>query len=117
MKPGNQQQVNSMDDVLPINSLFDGSFGPNLKADFDPRVVIRQAEVIIAVDVMSREQSLVYGRKLLNEMATGKIPNRELRGLRISLDMESEELAKLLMLVFVTKGVVDYRPRSKAKAG
>jgi hypothetical protein len=50
-------------------------------------------------------------------MATGKIPNRELRGLRISLDMESDDLAKLLMLVFVAKGVVDYRPLPKAKAG
>ena len=117
VKSGNQRRVNSIDDMLPINAFFDGSFGPNLKADFDPRVVMQQAELIIAVDVMSREESLVYGRRLLTEIVTGKTPNRELRTLRISLDMESEELAKLLMLVFVAKGVVDYRPRPKAKAG
>jgi hypothetical protein len=105
-----------MDDVLPINALFDGSFGPNLKADFDPRVVMRQAELIIAVDVMSNEQSLVYGRRLLTEIATGKTSNRELLTLKISLDMESDELARLLLLVFVAKGVVDYRPRPTAKA-
>jgi hypothetical protein len=115
VKSGNHRRVNSMDDVLPINTLFDGSFGPNLKADFDPRVVMRQAELIIAVDVMCREESPVYGGRLLTEIVTGKTPNRELRTVKISLDMESEELAKLPMLVFVAKGVVDYRPHPKAK--
>jgi hypothetical protein len=106
-----------MDNVVPINALFDESFGPNLQAEFDPRALILDAELIIAVDVMSREQSLVYGRKLLTEMATGATSFRDVWTLKVTLDMKSGELAKLLMLVFVAKGVVDYRPRSKAKAG
>ncbi len=106
-----------MDKVIPINALFDESFGPNLQAEFDPRAVIHDAEVIVAVDVMSQEQSLVYGRKLLTEMATGATPFRDVWTLKVTLDVTLGELAKLLMLVFVTKGVVDYRPRPKAKAG
>jgi hypothetical protein len=89
---------------------------PNLQAEFDPRALIQDAEVIVAVDVMSQEQSLVYGRKLLTEIAAGATPFRDVWTLKNTLDMKSGELAKLLMLVFVAKGVVDYRPRPTAKA-
>ena len=75
---------------------------------------MRPVELIIAVDEMSRVESLVYRRKLLSQRANGKTPNRELWTLRISLGMDSDELAKLLSLVFVAKGVVGYRPGPEA---
>lgn len=100
-----------MGNVIPIHALFDESFGPNVQRDFDPRVLVRDAEVIVAVDVMSQEHSIVYGRKLLTEIAAGTTSLRDLWTLKVELDMRSEDLLKLLMLVLVTKGVVDYRPR------
>jgi len=75
---------------------------------------MRAVELIIAVDVMSRVEPLVYGRKLLSQLANRKTPNRELWTLRISLGMDSDELAKLLLLVFAAKVVVSYRPRPEA---
>jgi len=105
-----------MQNVVPINALFDESFGPNIQDGFDARALMRDAEVIVAVDVMSQKESLVYGRKLLTEMHLGKIPWRDVLMLKVSLDTKSEEFTKLLLLVLATKNVVDYRHYPTAAA-
>ncbi len=92
--------------VIPIDALFNEELGPN-ESD-DPREALQEAEVILAVDVMTQKEAVVFGKELLQEIASGKNA-ASVAMLRIGLDIETDELEKLLALVQVMKGYHDYR--------
>jgi len=93
--------------VIPIAAFFDEGLGPNLSAPGDPERELREAEVIVGVDVMSERQFLVFGRDTLKRIRTSG--NAEgVRMLSIALDQDTAELEKLLALVQVVKGHHDY---------
>ena len=92
--------------IIPLEALFDEGTGPNLSAD--PRNALRDADVIIGVDVMSRREFVVYGRKSIEKLFRSGKPER-LGVMYIGLDQETEELEKLIALVRVVKGHDDYR--------
>jgi hypothetical protein len=95
---------------LPIDALFDDKYGPN--QDIKARELIRSADVIFGIDVMTRNEFLLYGRKKLRKIAkTGKAKN--LACMAIELDQDSDELEKMVALIKAVFGVVDYRWSSK----
>ena len=86
---------------------FDALFGEGVEASSDlpihPREMLRQADVILGVDVMSRREFLLYGRETLEQIAESGQP--ETIGIvRVELDQETEELAKIAALVEELKG-------------
>ena len=99
-----------MDGAIPINALF-AADGHSPNPGSDPRPALHAAELIIGVDVMSRHQFLVYGRRAL-EKATRSGKARALRTLRIELDQSTNDLERLCALVQVVKGRCDYPNQS-----
>ena len=95
-------------DTISIHALFhtDG-INPNESGPIDPRRIMDSADVIIAVDVMSRRESLVFGRQVLASIVRENIA-RGVRVLRVELDMDTDELERLLALTLVVKGSHDY---------
>jgi hypothetical protein len=96
-------------DVIPIHALFaaDG-INPNPEHADEIRQALHDAEVIFGVDVMSQHEFLVYGRHVPQQVLdTGQ--ERDVHVLRIGLDMETDELERLVALVRVVKGHDDYR--------
>ena len=92
--------------VIPIHSLFDTSgVAPNLEAD--PRQALCDAEVILGVDVMSRNEFLLYGRRTLERIVKGK--SRSVKMIRIGLDQDSDDLERIMALVEVVKGRHEYQ--------
>ena len=95
------------DHPIPIEALFDETWtGPNLAED--PRRTLADAQVIIEIDVMSRHQFVVYGRKVLEEIVETGVA-QELPTIFVAIDQETEELEKPLALVDVVKGHDDYQ--------
>lgn len=96
--------------TIPLHSLFapDGA-NSNDEAGFDPCELIRGADVIMGVDVMSRRQFIVYGREFLEAATRSETP--PLAGIiTIELDegIETDDLERLLGLVESIKGKHDY---------
>jgi hypothetical protein len=92
---------------IPIHALFDeNGTGPNPGAN--PSTVIRDASVIVGVDVMSGREFLVFGRQAL-EAASNSDKPIDMAVLKVALDQETDELERLLALVHVIKGQHDYR--------
>jgi hypothetical protein len=96
--------------TVPLHALFaaDGAI-TNPEAPFDPRELIRGADVIMGVDVMSRRKFIVYGRAFLEAASQADAP--PLAGIVfIELDEETEtdDLARLLGLVASVKGKHEY---------
>lgn len=91
---------------VTINSLLDETTGINHAASFDVWECLGTADVIFGEDVASQHRFLVYGRDLL-EASGGE--GERLRVLTVELDQETEELEKLISLVYATKGRHDYR--------
>jgi hypothetical protein len=93
--------------LIPINSLFDTSgVAPNLETD--PRQELKDAEVIFGVDVMTRDQFLLYGRPTLKRISEGG-ESRSVKVMRIELDQDSDDLERILALMEVVKGRHDYQ--------
>ena len=93
--------------AIPINALFDTSgIAPNLEDD--PRQTLNDAEVIFGIDVMSRHEFILYGRKTLERIAKGK-KARAVNVMRIELDQDSDDLERIVALVVVVKGFHDYQ--------
>jgi hypothetical protein len=95
--------------VIPIDALFDEVLGPTLgRQGFDSTAVLREADVILGVDVVSRHEFLVYGQALIEDMIkSGRV--RPGRVLKIELDQATDELEKLVALVELVKGSHDYQ--------
>ena len=64
--------------------------------------------MILAVDVMTQGEALVYGREALEQIAEGDASS-ELLVLRIAIDAETDELERLIALVQTIKGHHDYQ--------
>jgi hypothetical protein len=96
--------------AIPIEALLGSDDDtPNLQPGFDARQIIHAADVILAMDVMTRGTFIVYGREFLKELSDGK-GDRQLSAIvKVELDQDSDELAKLLRLVEGVKGRHEYR--------
>ena len=73
---------------------------------FDPRLVLDQADVIIACDVMSKDHMIVFGRETLERIAESE-SGEPLAVLDVELDQNTEELEKPYALVQTVKGKSD----------
>src|SRR5262245_44069549 len=93
---------------LSLSALLDGTeMRMNQDADFDPRGLLNSADIILAVDIDSEHEALVYGRDLLEQISkTGNESDAAI--LRIEVDMNTEDLERLVALVRVVKGRDDY---------
>lgn len=92
--------------AIPINALFaaDGSRpNPNL----DTRQALAAADVILGIDVMSKREFVLYGKKTLEKIARGKV-GQSVSVFRIELDEDSDDLERAVALVEVVKGCCDY---------
>ena len=78
--------------------------GPNVQPDFDAREIVRAADVILGMDVMTRGTFIVYGREFLNELSNGTRDPQIAAIVKVELDQDSDELASLLALVEEVKG-------------
>jgi len=96
--------------TIPIHALFaEDNINPNEELACDPSELMAAVEVVFAVDVMSGGRALVYGKDVLEDIvATGQ--SRPVQVLGVELDMETDELERLVALVRVVKGHDDYRP-------
>lgn len=92
---------------VTIDALTDGRGGPNHDAPFDVYDALDQAEVIIAVDVDTGRESLVYGRDNLKRIAASG-NSEPLPVLHVELDIETDELERLVAAVAAVKGRHDY---------
>ena len=89
--------------VIPFDALFGEGVEPSPELPIHPREMLRQADVILGVDVMTRREFLLYGRETLEEIAETGQP--ETIGIvRVELDQETGELEKLTALVEELKG-------------
>jgi hypothetical protein len=93
--------------VVPIEALFGEAPMPSLPAD--PRDDLADADVVVAVDVMSQREVLVYGRETLQGVVD-RGAARSLQVMYIGLDLDTDELKRLCDLVRIVKGRCDYQP-------
>lgn len=95
--------------TISIHALFaaDG-INPNDDVEPHPRDLMTSAEVVVAVDVMSGRESLLFGRRILEQVVAGSL-DRDPVVLKVELDMETDDLERMLALIRVTKGHDDYR--------
>jgi len=89
--------------------LADDGAGPNVQPDFDAQKIIRAADVILGMDVMTRGTFIVYGREFLNELSEGRTDPRIAAIVKVELDQDSEELETLLAFVENIKGRHEFR--------
>ena len=92
--------------MVTLESLF-ASDGINPNEDIDASDLLAEADVIVARDVMSLHETLVYGRDTVERIAAGEELPAQL--LKVDIDFETDDLEKLLALVQVAKGHHDYR--------
>jgi hypothetical protein len=91
--------------VIPLHALLDEDCG--LNPETDPRQKLGDAEIIMVRDVMSRRQSLVFGKEIIRRVAmTGRA--EPMPSVMVELDMATEELPLLLTLITAIKGRHDY---------
>lgn len=96
--------------TLPIHALFaQDNVSPNETLPRHPADVVASADVVLAQDVMTGRQALVYGRSVLEAIAAGGQAD-EVAVLAVELDMDTDELERLIALVRVVKGGDDYKP-------
>lgn len=72
------------------------------------QALLRQADLIFAVDVMNRERRLLYGRKLLESIAASDEP-RDVASIDIEVDFDTPELEQLVNEVAKIRGSHDYQ--------
>src|SRR5436190_12956981 len=93
----------------PLESFFAPQDEPG-RLDPNPAMLdrLRDAEVIIGIDVMTRNEFLLFGKKTLEEIVrTGKTTSP----LFIEIDQgeESDELEKAVVMIETVKGRCDYQ--------
>ena len=92
---------------IPVDALFD-STGLRPNPDCHAGIVLRDADLIFGVDVMSGHEFLMYGAKALRRVIkTGR--NELANTVAIALDQSTDELERLYVLVKMIKGRCDYR--------
>ena len=93
--------------MIPIEALFQDPPAPGRADEVDPRDSLADADVILAVDRTSEREVLVFGKQALEEIRDRDKPLHRFV-LRVLLDIESADLAKLLALVEHVRGRHDY---------
>ena len=93
--------------VFPIESLL-GPNDTNFGNDVRGRWFRLLAHVILAMDTRTKKESVVYGRDLLACIAAGA-ESVQVTVMRVGLDMQMNELDRLLEAVKVVKGRHDYQ--------
>jgi hypothetical protein len=98
---------------IPIDALFaaEGT-GPNVQAEFDARQIIQAADVILGIDVMTRNTFIIFGREFLKGIAEGAGSPQRSAIVKIELDEQTDELARLVRLVETIRGRHEYQGRT-----
>ena len=92
-------------DIVPIEAFFGEGRAPNAEVDY--RRLLADADLIFGVNIVSRKQSIMFGRLSLEELVrTGQ--SNILGVVNVGLNQETLELAKLATLVQEIKGHHDY---------
>lgn len=93
--------------IASVHALFDeDDVAPNPRGDVCE--TLWDADVITAVDHMTRRESVVYGRGLLREIRASDRP-KWVRVIRVGVDLGTDELPRLLAVVQAVKGRHDCR--------
>ncbi len=100
---------------VAIDALFGLSkTGLNRDADFHPTDLINAADVILGVSREDGHEFLIFGREILERIATGKTGDEQPANvLRVEMDQETDDLERLIALITVLKGRHDYRSGRK----
>ena len=94
------------DDSIPVHAMFAAEgVGPN--EENESWDTIEDADIILGLDVMSRNEFLIFGKDLLQEIVAGN-STVEARIIRVSMDQETNELERFLAIVQAVKGKHDY---------
>lgn len=96
--------------TLPVDALLaaDG-VGPNVQPGFDARQILLAADVILGIDVMTRNTLIVFGREFLKEIADGSPKSPRSAIVKVELDEQTDELTRLVSLVETVRGRHDYK--------
>ena len=82
--------------TVPFHALMGWGFG-------DPDALVRRADLVLAVDVMSGRELLVYGQAALFPVEFGGLP-AVLAVLAVELDHDTAEVDALAALVELARG-------------
>jgi len=93
-----------MSDATPIHALLDHRGEPSRST----HELLAKADCIVAVDVMTGAEAVVWGLEWLQEIIDSR-QSKEGRVLRIELDSGTGELETLLELVRSVHGRHDYK--------
>jgi hypothetical protein len=104
---GNYPEGDRVDkpEAIPLEAFL--GEGLSITTDNAAMISLAEADVILGVDVRSQHEFLLYGRRLLEQIARAG-EERPYRLLRITVDRTSADLEKLIGLVTVVKGGHDY---------
>ncbi len=69
--------------------------------------LVRQADVIIGVDVMSHQEYVIFGKPALKRISETGQPE-DLHVLRVAIDAATEDIDKLCGLVMALRGRYDF---------
>ena len=95
---------------IPIDALLaDDSQSPNVQPGFDARQIIAAADVILGMDVMTRNTFIVFGREFLKAFADGTRNSQLSVIVKVELDEQTDELARLVKLVESVRGRHEYQ--------
>jgi hypothetical protein len=99
--------------AISIHALLaEDGVSPNVQPDFDARQILQAADVILGMDVMTRGTFIVYGRDFLANVSDARKDAQIAALIKVELDQDSDELAKLLSLVDNVKGRHEFQKPS-----
>ena len=82
--------------AVPFHALMDWGFG-------NPDALVARADLVLAVDVMTRQELLVFGQTALFPVEFGGL-TADLAVLAVELDLDTPEVDTLAALVELVKG-------------
>lgn len=95
---------------IPIDALLAADrINPNVQPGFDAGQILQAADVILGMDVMTRNTFVVFGREFLKEFANGARNSQLSVIVKIELDEQTDELARLVKLVETIRGRHKYQ--------
>jgi len=88
---------------LPLEAFF----GEDMRINPVTAGLVQEADLIIGVDIMTRQEYVIYGKATLKRIAeTGQA--EDLRILYVAIDAQTEDLDKLCGLVMALRGRFDF---------
>jgi hypothetical protein len=82
---------------------------PNVQPGFNALQIIQAADVILGMDVMTRNTFIVIGRDFLKEIAEGTRVSQPSLIVKVELDEQTDELPRLVALVESVRGRHEFR--------